>query len=110
MPTSDQPRKRPGRKPKPPVARALRSVRNKDLPTHCASPSSWQPTTDAGRIELAIDTSLVDAQKMLVRMVTHAVHHDCCCDHMALYMLQQLVGRALTLTRRQRQSGHADVP
>jgi hypothetical protein len=110
MTASDTPRKRPGRKPKPPVARSLRRVRNKDLPTCCEPPLSWHPTTEDGRIELAIDTSLVDAQKTITTMLTDTIRNGCCCDHMALYMLQQLVGRALTLTRRQRQTGPTDVP
>ncbi len=107
MTASDTPRKRPGRKPKPPVARSLRSVRNKDMSARCEAPSSWRPTTEAGRIELAIDTALVDAQKTIATMVTDAVRQGCCCDHMALYMLQQLVGSALSLTRQQRQSAQA---
>ena len=108
MTASERP-KRPGRPRKPPVARALRRVRNKDLPGHCESSSPWHPTTEAGRIELAIDASLVEAQKTIKTMVTNAVHHDRC-DHMAIYMLELLVGRASTLTRRQRESEQADVP
>jgi hypothetical protein len=109
MPASDQPKKRPGRKPKPPVTRSLRRIRNKDLPARGTLPEAWYPSHEAERIDEAIDTSLVDAQKTITALVTNAVRHDSC-DHMALYMLQLLVGRALTLTRRQRQPEQANVP
>ncbi len=110
MTASDTPKKRLRRGPRLPVADSLRRVRNKGLPPCCVSPLSRDPATEAERIELAIDTALADAQKTITTMVTDAVQQGCCCDHVALYMLQQLVGRALTLTRRQRQSACADVP
>jgi hypothetical protein len=53
MTASDQPSKRPGRKPTPPVAQALR--RN-----------------ETGRVEAAIDASLVDAQKTITAIIRNA--------------------------------------
>ncbi len=85
MTASDTPRKRPGRKPKPPVARSLRCVRNKDMSACREAPSSWCPATEPGRIEPAIDTALVDAHKTITTVVNDAVHQGGC-DHIALHM------------------------
>ena len=109
MTASDTPKKRVRREPKLAVSSSLRRVRNKDLPPCCVSSLPRHPSTEAERVELAIDSSLADAQKTIATMVADAVQQGCCCDHVALYMLQQLVGRALTLARRQRQA-RADVP
>ncbi len=69
---------------------------------------SWHAADDAERIEQAIDASLVAAQNTISLMVINAVRHDSC-DHMAMYMLQQMVGLALALTRQQRAAVHDDA-
>jgi hypothetical protein len=104
---SDTPKKRPGHKPKPPVARSLRRVRDKDIPERKSLSAPWYPSSEAKRVDEAVDTSLVEAQKTIAAIIRNAVRHDSC-DHMALYMLQRLVGHALALTRSQRQADRID--
>ena len=110
MTASDTPKKPVRRGPRKPVVSSLRRVRNKDLPPCCVVPLPRRPGSETEQFDLAIDNALTDAQKAITTMISDAVVHGACCDHMALYMLQTLVGSALSLTRRQRQSRLAGVP
>jgi len=109
---SDHP-KRPGRPRKPLVARALRRARNKDQPVrghvHLDMRGPLYAADEAQRIDLAIDAALVNAQTTITTMVINVVRHDTC-DHMALFMLQDLTGRVQLLRRLQTGSEQVDLP
>jgi hypothetical protein len=109
MTASDTPKKRPGRKPKPPFVRALRRIRNKGMPASHVMYRPWEPPGGPENVDWAIDESLLRARQLIDRMVIDAVRDDRC-EHMGMYLLYRLIDHALQLTRWQRRASRTDAP